>query len=310
MTGRFISTYSIVLSLPMRIYQLPERGGSVHAAAATSLPAGGFTALSAVSKLGVYTATASPLGTGPNSYMVRQLLHEAGVKVLLPELVGDIGVAIQLVEANGSMTSIVTTGVESEPSREALDALEIHEGDLVHVSGSDLANPASAEILTGWAENLPEGVTLVVSVSPAVAQVPVSVWPRLLGRADVVSMNIREAATLSDILASYEHGTGVRGVMRPDAVFVRRLGVMGCELQLHADEPRISIPAYESTTVDTAGVGDSHIATMCAALLLGHDFVEAARMANAAAAITISHESALPVPSWEQIREVIKNGRV
>ena len=70
---------------------------------------------------------ASPLGTGPNSYMVRQLLHEAGVKVLLPELVGDIGVAIQLVEANGSMTSIVTTGVESEPSREALDALEIHE---------------------------------------------------------------------------------------------------------------------------------------------------------------------------------------
>ena len=77
MTGRFISTYSIVLSLPMRIYQLPERGGSVHAAAATSLPAGGFTALSAVSKLGVYTATASPLGTGPNSYMVRQLLHEA-----------------------------------------------------------------------------------------------------------------------------------------------------------------------------------------------------------------------------------------
>ncbi|MBF1735012.1 MAG: carbohydrate kinase, partial [Trueperella pyogenes] len=122
MTGRFISTYSIVLSLPMRIYQLPERGGSVHAAAATSLPAGGFTALSAVSKLGVYTATASPLGTGPNSYMVRQLLHEAGVKVLLPELVGDIGVAIQLVEANGSMTSIVTTGVESEPSREALDA--------------------------------------------------------------------------------------------------------------------------------------------------------------------------------------------
>ena len=253
MTGRFISTYSIVLSLPMRIYQLPERGGSVHAAAATSLPAGGFTALSAVSKLGVYTATASPLGTGPNSYMVRQLLHEAGVKVLLPELVGDIGVAIQLVEANGSMTSIVTTGVESEPSREALDALEIHEGDLVHISGSDLANPASAEILTGWAENLPEGVTLVVSVSPAVAQVPVSVWPRLLGRADVVSMNIREAATLSDILASYEHGTGVRGVMRPDAVFVRRLGVMGCELQLHADDPRISIPAYESTTVDTAG---------------------------------------------------------
>ena len=40
MSGRFISTYSVVLSLPMRISKLPERGGSIHAAAATSLPAG------------------------------------------------------------------------------------------------------------------------------------------------------------------------------------------------------------------------------------------------------------------------------
>ena len=121
MSGRFISTYSVVLSLPMRISKLPERGGSIHAAAATSLPAGGFTTLCAAAKLGVPTATASPLGTGPNSFMVRQLLAEAGVKILIPELVGDIGVAIQLIEDDGSMTSIVTTGVESEPSRESLD---------------------------------------------------------------------------------------------------------------------------------------------------------------------------------------------
>jgi len=70
--------------------------------------------------------------------------------------------------------------------------------------------------------------------------------------------------------------------------------------------PRVKPPRG----VPGGGVGDTHIATMCAALLLGHDFVEAARMANAAAAITISHESALPVPSWEQIREVMKNGSV
>lgn len=282
----------------------------MHASAAISRPAGGFTALCAAAKLGVPTATASPLGTGPNSYMVRQLLAEAGVQILIPELVGDIGVAIQLVEADGSMTSIVTAGVESEPSRESLDQLELHDGDLVHISGSDLVNEASAEVLVGWAEQIPEGVTLVVSASPSVAQVPVSIWPRILKRADVVSMNIREAGALSDILAAYEPGISLREATRPDAVIIRRLGVMGCEIYLHADEPRISLPAYESQTVDTAGVGDTHIATMCAALLLGHDHVEAARMANAAAAIAISHESALPVPTWEQIHAVMKHGGV
>ena len=310
MSGRFISTYSVVLSLPMRISKLPERGGSIHAAAATSLPAGGFTTLCAAAKLGVPTATASPLGTGPNSFMVRQLLAEAGVKILIPELVGDIGVAIQLIEDDGSMTSIVTTGVESEPSRESLDQLDLHDGDLVHISGSDLVSETSAEVLVGWAENLPKGITVLVSASPSVAQVPASVWLRILRRADIVSRNIREAGTLSDILGGYEPGLSLQDATREDAVIVRRLGVMGCEVFLKETGEKISLPAYEANTVDTAGVGDTHIATMCAALLLGHDPVEAARMANAAAAITISHESALPVPTWEQIHAVMKHGDV
>ena len=308
MTGRFISTHSVVLSLPMRIFRLPERGGSVHASAATSRPAGGFTALCAVARLGVPAATASPLGTGPNSFMVRQLLVEAGVDVLTPELVGDIGVAIQLVEADGSMTSIVTAGVESEPSRAALDQIELQPGDLVHIAGSDLTDASSAEILAGWGESLPDWVTLVVSISPAVEQVPVTSWYQLLRRADVVTMNIREAAALSNILAAYEPGTGIRHVMRPDAALVRRLGVMGCEVHLSRDEARIHVPAFDSKTVDTAGVGDTHIATMCASLLSGEDLVSACRSANAAAAIAISHESALPVPTREDIDRVLAQG--
>ena len=208
------------------------------------------------------------------------------------------------------MTSIVTTGVESEPSRESLDQLDLHDGDLVHISGSDLVSEMSAEVLVGWAENLPKGITLVVSASPSVAQVPASVWLRILRRADIISRNIREAGTLSDILGGYEPGMSLQDATREDAVIVRRLGVMGCEVFLKETGKKISLPAYEANTVDTAGVGDTHIATMCAALLLGHDHVEAARMANAAAAITIAHESALPVPTWEQIDAVMKHGDV
>ena len=118
-SGRFISTHSVALVLPMHIAYVPERGGSVHADAASSRPGGGFTTLCAAAAMGVPTAAASPLGTGPNSFAGRQQLGEAGVEVLTPELVGDIGVVIQLIVEDGSMRSVVTAGVESEPSRGA-----------------------------------------------------------------------------------------------------------------------------------------------------------------------------------------------
>ena len=105
MAGRFISTHSVALVLPMHIAYIPERGGSVHADAASSRPGGGFTTLCAAAAMGVPAAAASPLGTGPNSFQVRQQLVEAGVEVLTPELVGDIGVVIQLIDKGGTMCS-------------------------------------------------------------------------------------------------------------------------------------------------------------------------------------------------------------
>lgn len=309
MAGRFISTHSVVLVLPMHVSHTPVRGGSVHADAASSRPGGGFTTLSAAAAQGVPAALASPLGTGPNSFAVRQQLVEAGVEILTQELVGDIGVAIQLIERNGSMTSIVTAGVESEPSRTALDRMVLRPGDLIHIAASDLTTPHSAMVLAGWGAALPASVRLVVSVSPAVEQVPVESWRQLLKRADIVTMNVREAAALSSILATHEPGTGIRNLMKPEAALVRRTGIMGCELQREQGAERIQVPAFETRVADTAGVGDTHIATMCAALLKGKDIEEACSLANAAAAIAISHESALPVPTLEQILRVVKEGK-
>ena len=61
-SGRFISTHSVALVLPMHIAYVPERGGSVHADAASSRPGGGFTTLCAAAAMGVPTAAASPIG--------------------------------------------------------------------------------------------------------------------------------------------------------------------------------------------------------------------------------------------------------
>lgn len=308
MPGRFISTHSMMLALPLHVDHLPERGAAVEAETAAARPGGGYVTLAAAAAQGVKASMASPLGTGPNSYTVRQHLEDANVEILTTELVGDIGIALQLVEADGSTTSVVTAGVESEPSRAALDRITLHDGDLVHISGMDLTNRIGAETLTGWGASLPETVMLVVSISPAVEEVPVNAWRRLLSRADVVTMNIREKAALDAILTRAEPGLSIRHIMRPHAAVVRRLGVMGCELQVNEAAPRIHLPAFDAFTVDTAGVGDTHIATMCASLIKGASLEDACRAANAAAAFTIAHESALPVPTMADIEQILEQG--
>ena len=273
-SGRFISTHSVALVLPMHIAYMPERGGSVHADAASSRPGGGFTTLCAAAAMGVPTAAASPLGTGPNSFAERQQL------------------------------------VESEPSRTALTSIELREGDVVHVAASDMTSAHAASELSEWAAGLPPFVTLVVSVSPAVAQVPLEAWETIFARADVVTMSSWEAATLAEILEANRRGSTIRSYMRADAATVRRVGERGCELQKFADAPVISIPAFQTPIADTAGVGDTHIAEMCAGLVMGYDLETACLMANAGAALAISHESALPVPTRDQVENVLETGVV
>ena len=67
-----------------------------------------------------------------------------------------------------------------------------------------------------------------------------------------------------------------------------------------ADAPVISIPAFQTPIADTAGVGDTHIAEMCAGLVMGYDLETACLMANAGAALAVSHS--LPCPFRRAIR--------
>lgn len=308
--GKFVTTASVHLAVTLNVPEIPREGLQMRAQSALSSPGGGYVVAASVRAQGVETLVASPLGTGPNSHSIRRSLSYDGIQSFATAFVGDIGVGVTMVEGDGKAATVVATGVESEPSSEILNRLELDDGDIVHLDGADFSNPEGAEVLVNWAETLPKGVDLVLSVSPAVERVPAGVWMRILKRVDILTMNVREAATLTDLLSSAVPGTGFRHIMAEGAATVRRTGPLGCEVQQTLRGPRIQIPAYPTKPVDTTGVGDTHVGVMCASLLLGADLVESCRRANAAAALVLSHQTAYPLPSRKEVDEVVRRGGV
>ncbi|MDO5721004.1 MAG: PfkB family carbohydrate kinase [Actinomycetaceae bacterium] len=302
--GRFLSTQPVVLNLPTVIPTLPTRGGTVLARSVLASPGGGFIGLATATQMGVETAMLSVLGTGPNSFMVRRELLKHGVKILTDEVVGDIGVAIQMVESDGNTTVIVSTGIESEPPVEKLSEIEIKDGDVVLAHGACLAMESTAGDFVEWVAGIQPNATVVVSPSPMLDQLDARLWPPLLERADIVTMNLRESSLLPRLLATQRPGANVRDYVREECIVVRRMGAMGCEWRQGSGERHV-VPAFPSETVDTTGVGDTHIATMCASLALGYDIETAILTANAAGAVMISHAYTFPVPSMREISSVM-----
>lgn len=307
-SGRFLTTSSLYLSVELRVPELPREGQNLRASSAVSTPGGGYIGAAAARAQGVESWCVSPLGTGPNSHSIRRRMRRQGIETVGAAVVGDIGVGVSMVEVDGRIASVRSSGVEVETSRELLDSLPPVEGDLVLIHGGDLAVEPSASVLSEWACSLPSGVGVVLAVSPAVEQVDPERWLPLLERADIVTMNIREAAGIRDAVSGLIPGTGIRHLVRPEAAIIRRTGSMGCEVQQSLEEPIATVPGFPSTVVDTTGVGDTHVAVMCAALLQGEDLLAACRRANAAGALMIRHMGPFPVPTRAEVDRVLERG--
>lgn len=303
--GSFITTAAVNLTVTLNVQHIPSEGGQVRASGAASTPGGGFVVAAAARAQGVRTFLASPLGTGPNSHSVRRAIREAGVETFESGLVGDIGVAVAMVEEDGKAAQVLAPGVEAETSADLLEQVPVTSGDVVHVSGADLASNEGGRALVEWVRALPSSVTVVLSASPAVSLVPAQTWVDVLARADILTMNIREAAVLTVKLKPFVSGEWFQGVAKPGAPVVRRMGPLGCEVITDGGRERVAVPAIPARPVDTTGVGDTHVAVMCAALVQGSGLAAACHRANAASALELSHSTAFPLPTAAQVDQVL-----
>src|ERR1700736_1630003 len=300
---RLVFAGEAIVDLLMWVPALPERGGDMLAESAAIEVGGGFNIMAAAVRQGLPVVYAGGHGTGPWGDRVRAALGGEGIRLLrTPDPERDTGFDVALVEAGGERTFVTTLGAESLREAGAWDLVRVRPGDAVYVSGYGLVPPESGQVLGAWAASLPPGVLLFTDPGPLVANIPAAVLDPVLARCDWWSCNQREAALLT---GSSDPAEAPRRLVRRtgQADVIVRAGAAGCVLATRVDQgPSLShIPAPAVTAVDTTGAGDAHSGVFLAGLAAGLTVADAARRANAAAALTVTRAGAATSPSRAEL---------
>jgi sugar/nucleoside kinase (ribokinase family) len=306
---RLVSVGNVVIDLTATVPALPERGGDVVATDSRLTPGGSFNVLVATSRQGLPAAYGGAHGSGPFGELARSAMLDEGIEILLPPTAGaDTGYDVALTDAGGERTFITAIGAEATLTAERLAALELRIGDAVHVSGYGLLRLPNRDAIVDWLRRIPRTVTVLVDPGPLGAQIPQDVLESVRARADWWSCNAREA-TLATGLADPLEATRALAAAAPGRGVIVRLGPDGCLVAVagaieHGGVEQVD--GFPVQVVDTNGAGDAHVGGFLAALAGGADPVQAARRANACAAIAVSRWGPATAPTKDEVDALLR----
>ncbi|MER9137566.1 PfkB family carbohydrate kinase [Mesorhizobium sp. M0830] len=308
MNGRLVHVGSAVVDYVYRIDALPAPGMEKTASSFAQVAGGGFNMMVAASRTGMKVVFGGQLGSGPNGDFLRAAFAAEGIATLTPPSpLMDSGNCIAMISSDAERTFVSWPGAESVLSLELMAPVAVASDDWVFTSGYTLSYPASRGVLADWIESLPDETPFVFDPTPVVTDIPRPILSRVLARTTWLSCNTTEAAEIAgtgdvEIVAARlldDHCPQAAGV-------VIRCGAKGCHLRL-ADGSAWTIGGYAVTAIDTNGAGDTHIGAFVSALARGAPPFEAARYANAAAAISVTRHGGSSAPTDREIQTFLSH---
>jgi len=297
---RLLHLGNVVVDVVLTVPALPEPGGDVLATSTETAAGGGFNVMAAARRQGLPVRYAGAIGSGPFAEVARAACAAEGIEVLQPARPGlDTGFVISIVDGAGERTFLTSRGAEATLTTADLGPVRPGPRDAIYLSGYGLAHPANRAALLAWLERLDGSHVMIFDPGPLGPAVPSGALRAVLGRADWLTCNAREAALLTgaaDPLRALALLTGRSG----RAGVLVRLGPDGCLLGHRAEPPR-QVPGFQVTAVDTNGAGDTHTGVFLAALADGAAEGEAVRRANAAAALSVTRHGPAAGPTRAEL---------
>jgi sugar/nucleoside kinase (ribokinase family) len=284
----------------MALDTLPATGGDVLAHSASFEAGGGFNVMAAARRNGLPVIYLGRHGSGRFGDLARAAMQAEGVQVAQAASEGkDTGLCVSLTEATTERTFISHIGAEGDLSAEDLARVVPLADDYVYVSGYSLLLEGKAQALLDWLLALPSNIMVVFDPGPLV-KAPDSAWMvALLPRIDIWTSNGPEALAFTGTKTLAHALLDLNRHLPEDALLVVRDGPNGCWISRQGRAEHV--PGFKVKAVDSNGAGDAHAGVFIAGLAAGLTPAEAARRANAAAALAVTRWGPATSPGTEEV---------
>ncbi|MGF6285878.1 sugar/nucleoside kinase (ribokinase family) [Pseudomonas sp. BT76 TE3572] len=301
---RLLHTGQVMIDLVMAVDKLPHSGGDVLAQSASFEAGGGFNVMAAAQRNGLPVVYLGRHGTGRFGDLAREAMNAEGIRIgITHRAERDTGLCVALTEASAERSFISYIGAEGELNAEDLASVPARAGDYVYVSGYSLLHGGKARALVDWVLDLPRGINVVFDPGPLVDSPDEPLMQALLARIDLWTSNSVEALKFTGASDIAEALSRLADHLPADVLMVVRDGPQGCWISQRGD--RQHVPGFKVEAVDSNGAGDAHAGVFVAELAQGLVPVDAARRANAAAALAVTRWGPATSPGAAEVDALI-----
>ncbi|HGM5554952.1 PfkB family carbohydrate kinase [Pseudomonas sp. JQ36] len=297
---KMLHTGQVIIDLVMAVDQLPQVGGDVLAQSAAFEAGGGFNVMAAAVRNGLPVVYLGRHGTGRFGDLARQAMKDEGIHIgIQMPAQRDTGICVALTDSSAERSFISYIGAEGEVTEEDLNSVAAEAGDYVYVSGYSLLHAGKAQALLDWTLALPEVINVVFDPGPLVESPDSALMQALLPRIDVWTSNSVEALRFTEAADIAQALDRLADHLPKDVLMVVRDGPQGCWIQQRGE--RLHVPGFAVKAVDSNGAGDAHAGVFVAGLAQGLNAHEAARRANAAAALAVTRWGPATAPGAAEV---------
>ena len=270
----------------------------------------GFNVLTAARRMGAEAVSLSPIGTGPHASMIEAALVREGIVDAGPRLTDcDNAYRTALITGSGKCTIIAMKGAETmAPETAWADVVRaMKPGDVLFIDGSLMEHPSNKVAADNALRVLPEGVRVVLDVSPIVG------IPDGLPSNTIISMNDDESQDLWKRIPDEERK--FPSWLPADKAATALAARLGHHILVRKDDSgayfapadgaaglsSFHIPTPSVRTADTNGAGDAHSGVLAASLAQGIPLDRALVLANCAGALASTVIGPASCPTRSQI---------
>lgn len=297
---KMLHTGQVIIDLVMAVDQLPQIGGDVLAQSAAFEAGGGFNVMAAAVRNGLPVVYLGRHGSGRFGDLARQAMTAEGIHIGIEQPAQrDTGLCVALTDSSAERSFISYIGAEGEVTPDDLNSVAAEAGDYVYVSGYSLLHAGKAQALLDWTLALPRAINVVFDPGPLVESPDSPLIQALLPRIDVWTSNSVEALRFTEATDIAQAMDRLADHLPKDVLMVVRDGPQGCWIQQHGE--RRHVPGFAVKALDSNGAGDAHAGVFVAGLAQGLNAHEAARRANAAAALAVTRWGPATAPGAAEV---------